>query len=169
MISFLCFWQAGYWEFSIDELARFDVPALVQCVLGLTGAPQLAYVGFSQGTAQMFAALATNRALQSKIALFCALSPAARAAGLTKSVLTTLVETNLRFINLLFGRSRMLPITLLWQRIVSRARFVKMVDCAMWYLFSWTNSQVSCAALCYCSTAYAARICCALCDRSCVC
>jgi lysosomal acid lipase/cholesteryl ester hydrolase len=124
------------------------VPALVQCVLGLTGAPQLAYVGFSQGTAQMFAALATNRALQSRIALFCALSPAARATGLTKSVLTTLVETNLRFINLLFGRSRMLPITLLWQRIVSRARFVKMVDCAMWYLFSWTNSQVRCVCSC---------------------
>jgi lysosomal acid lipase/cholesteryl ester hydrolase len=57
-------------------------------------------------------------------------------------VLTTLVETNLRFINVLFGRRRMLPMTLMWQRILSRTQFVRAIDCAMWYLFSWSNSQV---------------------------
>ncbi|KAG5188367.1 lipase [Tribonema minus] len=138
----------AYWNFSIDELARYDVPALVGAVLGVTRAPRLAYVGFSQGSAQMFAALSADTALQARVALFAALSPAARAKGLSKSVLTTLVQTNLRFINVLFGRRRMLPMTVMWQNILSRTQFVRAIDCAMWYLFSWSNSQVSHARKC---------------------
>jgi pimeloyl-ACP methyl ester carboxylesterase len=77
---------AEYWDFSIDELARYDVPAMVRAVLAATLRPRLAYVGFSQGSAQMFAALSADPALQTRVALFCALSPAARAKGLSKSV-----------------------------------------------------------------------------------
>lgn len=39
--------QDEYWDFSLDEMARFDVPAMVDYVLKSTGHAQLAYVGFS--------------------------------------------------------------------------------------------------------------------------
>ncbi|CAN0178128.1 unnamed protein product, partial [Hapterophycus canaliculatus] len=48
-----------------------------------------------------------------------------------------------RFINLLFGRRRMLPVALTWQRMMSREFFVATVDAAVSYLFSWNASQMS--------------------------
>lgn len=57
---------------------------------------QLCYIGFSQGTAQAFAALSNSSELQRKVSLFVALSPAVRANHLSKSLLLSLVQANLR-------------------------------------------------------------------------
>lgn len=38
----------GFWDFSIDDLARFDFPAAVDYVTQHTQSPSLAYIGFSQ-------------------------------------------------------------------------------------------------------------------------
>ncbi|CAM9436249.1 unnamed protein product [Discosporangium mesarthrocarpum] len=130
-----------YWDFCIDELARYDMPAMVDKVLATTGKTQLCYIGFSQGTAQAFAALSSNQDLCKQVSLFVALSPAARAKGLSKSLLLSLVQANLRFLYLLFGRRRMLPMVLMWQRIMSRERFIWVVDAAMGYLFSWKSDK----------------------------
>ena len=92
-----------YWDFSIDELARFDVPAMVnvgggggatvarshrsshvavaQYILHATGQRQCAIIGFSQGTAQTFAALSQDHLLTSKVSAFVALSPAVAVKG----------------------------------------------------------------------------------------
>jgi len=37
----------------LDELGRFDFPALIDYVLCVTGRPKLAYIGHSQGNAQV--------------------------------------------------------------------------------------------------------------------
>ena len=34
-----------YWNFSIDELARYEVPAMINYVLSETGHQQLRYIG----------------------------------------------------------------------------------------------------------------------------
>jgi hypothetical protein len=49
--------------------------------LETTGAPNLTYIGFSQGTAQAFAGLSINPALNEKINLFIALAPATTPSG----------------------------------------------------------------------------------------
>eukprot|EP01071_Lankesteria_metandrocarpae_P008341 Lankesteria_metandrocarpae@DN4941_c0_g1_i4.p1 len=67
-----------YWDFSIDELAAYDVPAFVNRVLYLCNTRRLLYIGFSNGTAQMFAALAQDPVLNDKIALFIAMAPACK-------------------------------------------------------------------------------------------
>jgi predicted alpha/beta hydrolase len=43
--------DAGYWQSSLDELALLDLPATIDAVLRMTGAPQLSVVGHSQGAA----------------------------------------------------------------------------------------------------------------------
>lgn len=65
-----------FWNFSLDEFARFDVPAMLDYILGVTGKPKCAYVGFSNGTAQMFASLAIYPELERRVSVFVALSPA---------------------------------------------------------------------------------------------
>ncbi|KAJ7387686.1 hypothetical protein OS493_001026 [Desmophyllum pertusum] len=39
-----------FWEFSWDEMARYDLPAMLKFVLSKTSQPSLFYVGHSQGT-----------------------------------------------------------------------------------------------------------------------
>ncbi|CAM9367016.1 unnamed protein product [Ascophyllum nodosum] len=135
----------AYWNFSIDELASFDTPAMVEQTLKASGQSKLCYIGFSQGSAQAFAAFSSNNDLLDKICLFVALSPAARANHLSPSLLLSLVQANLRqvFIYLLFGRRRMVPVALTWQRIMSREFFITTIDVAVGYLFSWKASQAS--------------------------
>ena len=58
--------------------------------------PKLCYIGFSQGTAMAFAAFSSNPDLLEKVQLFVALSPAVRANHLSKSLLLSLVQANLR-------------------------------------------------------------------------
>ena len=84
----------AFWNFSIDEFARFDVPAGINYITGHTGAAgptlhccptaapgfkQLTYIGFSQGSAQAFACFSTLHDVAAKVNLFIALSPAAKA------------------------------------------------------------------------------------------
>jgi lysosomal acid lipase/cholesteryl ester hydrolase len=59
----------GYWEFSFDELAKYDVPALINGVLKHSGKEKLIYIGHSQGSTQLIASLSEDPYLQHKIAL----------------------------------------------------------------------------------------------------
>ncbi len=58
-------------------MADYDVPANIDYVLAATGFEKLVYVGHSQGTIQMFAALSDNPDLADKLDLFIAVAPVA--------------------------------------------------------------------------------------------
>lgn len=58
-------------------MARYDLPATVDTVLRVSGAQQLVYIGFSQGTQIAFAQLSHDTVLSQKIKLFVALAPVA--------------------------------------------------------------------------------------------
>jgi len=72
-----------FWHWSIDELGSLDMPAMVECVLAVNGAPQLAIVGHSQGAAQTLAALACDDQgwWQQRVALFVAMSASSSLRG----------------------------------------------------------------------------------------
>ncbi|XP_075531808.1 gastric triacylglycerol lipase-like isoform X2 [Dermacentor variabilis] len=46
--------EPEYWQFSFDEMGRYDVAACIDHVLNATGASKLTVVGFSQGTLANF-------------------------------------------------------------------------------------------------------------------
>jgi pimeloyl-ACP methyl ester carboxylesterase len=47
-----------YSDYSFIELAKYDAPAQIDFVRHMTGKDKITYIGHSQGTTQMFAALA---------------------------------------------------------------------------------------------------------------
>ncbi|XP_017493707.1 PREDICTED: lysosomal acid lipase/cholesteryl ester hydrolase-like, partial [Rhagoletis zephyria] len=67
-----------FWKFSFDEIARYDVPAVIDYVLNQTKQESLHYIGHSQGAATMFALLSETSSVNRKLASFTAISPVTR-------------------------------------------------------------------------------------------
>ena len=59
----------AFWQYSFDELAKYDVPANIATIKQITGADKINYIGHSQGTSQMFAAL-SDPEIRPKVAPF---------------------------------------------------------------------------------------------------
>uniref|UniRef100_A0A673K5I9 Lysosomal acid lipase/cholesteryl ester hydrolase-like n=1 Tax=Sinocyclocheilus rhinocerous TaxID=307959 RepID=A0A673K5I9_9TELE len=100
--------QKEYWKFSHDELAKKDLPAVINSITKTTGQEQIFYVGHSQGTTIAFIAFSTMPELASKIKMFFALAPVAT-VGLTKSPMSKLSVIPEFFIWDLFGRKDFFP------------------------------------------------------------
>lgn len=67
-----------FWDFSFQEMGKYDLPAMVQEITKKTESEKISYVGHSQGTTQMFASLCssdTSDFMNSKIDVFVALAP----------------------------------------------------------------------------------------------
>ena len=46
--------NSGYWDFSIDEFIKYDLPAMINLVRSKTGGKKISYIGHSQGTTVFF-------------------------------------------------------------------------------------------------------------------
>jgi len=70
--------ESAFWDFSWDEMGRYDAPAMVDYILGATGQEGLYWVGHSMGTT-MFWVMANERPeYNGKVRLMQALAPVAR-------------------------------------------------------------------------------------------
>ncbi|CAG7718918.1 unnamed protein product [Allacma fusca] len=64
-----------FWEFSWHEMGQYDLPAVFDYVLGVTGKEDLYYAGHSMGTTMFFTCMATRPEYNSKIRLMNAFAP----------------------------------------------------------------------------------------------
>ncbi|CEP22233.1 TGL1 [Cyberlindnera jadinii] len=132
-----------FWDFAIDEFAIYDIPDSIRYALQYTGAKDLTYIGFSQGSAQAFAALSMNPTLNSKINLFIALSPAMTPNGLHHRVVDTLIKSSPSIMYLIFGKKTLLPTASFWQQICYPPLFSKVIDYCVAFLFNWQNENIT--------------------------
>ena len=86
--------SSKFWNYSLDEFAWYDIPDSIEYILARTGVGSLGYVGFSQGTAQAFAALSVNPQLNEKVNVLVALAPAMSPAGLSATVVDALMKAS---------------------------------------------------------------------------
>lgn len=67
-----------FWDYSFQEMGQYDIKANIDFILKMTGKKKLTYVGHSQGTSQMFAALGRKETAQfvnARVNKFIALAP----------------------------------------------------------------------------------------------
>lgn len=67
-----------FWDFTFDDMAKYDLPAMIDYALEHSTHKSLYYVGHSQGTMMIFAGTGNNPELRKKIKLVFALAPVAR-------------------------------------------------------------------------------------------
>jgi lysosomal acid lipase/cholesteryl ester hydrolase len=75
-----------FWDWTIRELAMYDLPAMVNHVLAQTGYTKLAFIGHSQGNGLAFISLSLGMCpdLGKRMSCFVALAPAVYAGPLTQ-------------------------------------------------------------------------------------
>ena len=66
-----------FFHYSFDEHIKYDLPAMLNYALEVSGQDQLSYVGHSQGTAMGFGGFSSMPELAVKATLFVALAPVA--------------------------------------------------------------------------------------------
>nr|AWU67118.1 putative triacylglycerol lipase [Crangon crangon] len=108
-----------FWKFSYDEMAKYDLPAMLDYVLDKTGVEKLHYVGHSMGTTVFFALMSSQPEYQRRIASMVALAPVATVTSISSPIkyLAPLVN-ELQFMLRLFGNDEELMtnrlLTSLW-------------------------------------------------------
>ncbi|KAJ1824830.1 cholesterol esterase [Coemansia sp. RSA 2675] len=132
-----------FWDFSIDEIANIDVPTTVSYILKETGASSLTYIGFSQGSAQMFMALSRNKELNSQVEHFIALAPASTPQGFHNSIVDYFIKATPHMLYLLFGRKRAMTLVYFWIGLLPRDLYVAALDFSVNLLFGWTMRNLS--------------------------
>ncbi|XP_037660351.1 lipase member K [Choloepus didactylus] len=99
-----------YWAFSLDEMAKYDLPATIDFIIEKTGQEQLFYVGHSQGTTIAFIAFSTNPELAKRIKIFFALAPVTT-VKYTKSPLKRFTTISRQVVKVLLGDKMFYPHT----------------------------------------------------------
>ncbi|KAH9177784.1 triacylglycerol lipase [Lactarius sanguifluus] len=135
--------SSKFWNFSIDDFAWHDIPDSIEYILQITRAPSLSYVGFSQGTAQAFAALSIHPQLNQKVNVFIALAPAMRPKGLSAPLVDGLMKASPTLLFLIFGRRAILSSALMWQNILYPPIFYRLIDASLVFLFSWYSHNIT--------------------------
>ncbi|CAB4434394.1 unnamed protein product [Rhizophagus irregularis] len=135
--------EGQFWEYSMDEFALFDLPDTIDYILETTGVPSLTYIGFSQGTAQSFAALSINPSLNNKVNLFIALAPATSPVGLQNPIVDAFIKASPNIVYLFFGRKAFLTMTMFWQKVLSPPIYTELLDRCMKLLFGWEGKNMT--------------------------
>ncbi|XP_049869399.1 lipase 3-like [Pectinophora gossypiella] len=100
-----------FWDFSWDEIGRYDLAAMIDYILRHTGQPTLKYVGHSQGTTSFFVLCSERPEYNEKISLMAALSPVAWMSHVESAMLRLFSSANplLYRIAKLFGVYEFIP------------------------------------------------------------
>jgi len=130
-----------FWDWSVDELGYYDVPAAVSHVRNSTGGKRVVYVGHSQGAAEAFVALHEHPELSNHLQLLVGLAPAVFAhpppRWVVKHLLAPLSASTIQF---LFGKGCFIPVMLVVQKYVSATLFANLAYAVFNYLFGWTDT-----------------------------
>ncbi len=133
---------AAFWDFSIDHTIAEDVPAQMRRVLSATGSAKVSLVGFSQGTTELFAALAKFPKLRRRVSALAALAATATPGALSCGWLRILLGRAPHALYAIFGRRAMFSSVALWQRLLPPSILARLMRGAMAHLFAWRTARL---------------------------
>ncbi|XP_072948174.1 lipase 3-like [Epargyreus clarus] len=85
--------DAAFWNFSVDEIGFYDIPATIDYVLKQTGVKKVNYIGYSQGAGTFFIMCSERPGYCEKANILIGLAPAARQTYTRSRLYRLLAET----------------------------------------------------------------------------
>ena len=67
--------RSGYWDFTWDEMAKYDLPTMLEYVLQTTGQEEMFYAGHSMGTTTFMVMNSLDQSWADKVELAVLLAP----------------------------------------------------------------------------------------------
>jgi lysosomal acid lipase/cholesteryl ester hydrolase len=137
--------KADFWNWSLDEVALFDIPAMVGRVLSEYGkGMKCIIIGFSQGSAELMASLSLLPELNEKVGLAVGLAAITRPSSTLSgpSIISALIHGPPQLLSLIFGNKMMLASVLFWMDALPAPVYVKMIDSFLSLLFGWTCANI---------------------------
>jgi len=132
--------DSKYWDWGLDELAKYDFPAMIDYVIYTTGFQKIVYIGHSQGSAQAFAGLSANPIHAEKLDIFIALAPAFYIGDSVHWAVKTMFSLSPSVFNAMFGAHCFLPIMNLIHDIIPSGVFCHLGYPMFSYLFHWGDT-----------------------------
>uniref|UniRef100_A0A8B9M7N4 AB hydrolase-1 domain-containing protein n=1 Tax=Accipiter nisus TaxID=211598 RepID=A0A8B9M7N4_9AVES len=80
--------QKEFWQYSFDEIGKYDIPAELYFVMNKTGQKDVYYVGHSEAATAGFIAFSTYPELAQRVKVFFAMGPVATATHATSPLVT---------------------------------------------------------------------------------
>jgi len=134
-----------FWDWTIEDLALYDLPAMIEHVCKATGYDRITLIAHSQGAGSAFIAMSQGMRpdIGEKLSCFIALSPAVYSGPHTTTTLfTTLQKIDWDTWVRLFGVLDFIPLMRLSYEYVPSAVFFSTIGYAMFaYLFGWTDTN----------------------------
>jgi len=130
----------SYWDWSLDELGRYDFAATVQYV-ALETNQKVIFCGHSQGNAQAFIGLAVKPEIAQYIELFVAMAPAYFVNEFRHWSLKGLQQLPEQVFNILFGKKSFVSIMHICQHQFHRRVFSSIAYNMFAYLFGWSSDK----------------------------
>eukprot|EP00999_Lentomonas_sp_LEN2_P002631 NODE_509_length_1414_cov_98.146076_g475_i0.p1 GENE.NODE_509_length_1414_cov_98.146076_g475_i0~~NODE_509_length_1414_cov_98.146076_g475_i0.p1 ORF type:complete len:294 (-),score=24.12 NODE_509_length_1414_cov_98.146076_g475_i0:36-917(-) len=130
-----------FWDWSLDDLARYDMPAIVDFVLHKTGRDSVSWIGLSQGNAQAFIGLSSNKELAKKVNLMIALAPTGRLGDLPTWPLRVIRDSNPIYVNAILGNTEFIPLMNIPNQFLPAWIFAELAYPMFNYLFKWSDTR----------------------------
>uniref|UniRef100_A0A0N5BNT1 Lipase n=1 Tax=Strongyloides papillosus TaxID=174720 RepID=A0A0N5BNT1_STREA len=100
-----------FWAFSWDEMAKYDLDAMIDKALEVSGQKDLYYIGHSQGTLTMFSKLSIDPTFKNKVRKFFALAPVGTVGHIkgAMEVLAKFLYPEIGLVETILGDKEFLP------------------------------------------------------------
>ncbi|KAI4471082.1 lysosomal acid lipase-related [Holotrichia oblita] len=146
--------DSEFWKFSWHEIGAYDLPAMIDYVLGVTGEQQVFYIGHSQGTTSFFVMGSVRPEYNAKIKLAIALAPIGYMSNMTNPFfqLLALFHNTLEWITSFLGIDEFLPSSGLYELIgqaacSDEALFQGVCSSVIFLICGWNSEQLNASML----------------------
>jgi pimeloyl-ACP methyl ester carboxylesterase len=129
-----------YWDWCLDDLAKYDFPAIIDCVCRHSMQEKVYFIGHSQGNAQAFMGLSFNPQICDKIKLFVALAPAFYIKPPNHWALKLMLNLEKKLFHALLGRKAFVPMMCDMQKFLPISLYTNLAFNMFCYLFNWNDS-----------------------------
>lgn len=136
-----------YWDFSVDDMAMFDFPAMLNHILRATKREKICFVGFSQGASLALVSLSLNPELCKRLSVCVTLGAALRSHPARRTFLHSFFRfhyiLSTYLLQRVFGDSSVAALGIVIKNSLSPKMFCRLASLCGYWCVGWQFKNIS--------------------------